>query len=151
MLLDFWTVCCINCLHVLPQLRALEQRFADSLVVIGVHSAKFPEEHATEAVRQAVRRHGIHHPVVNDRDFRVWREYAVRAWPTLMFVDPRGKVIGRHEGEFEAEQLGGTIESLLAEFDAAGWLRRGVPDFGRAGAAGADGAGGTGRWPSRAR
>jgi thiol-disulfide isomerase/thioredoxin len=134
-LLDFWTFCCINCLHVLPQLRALEQRFADGLVVIGVHSAKFPEEHATAALRQAVRRHAVHHPVVNDRDFRIWREYAVRAWPTLMFVDPRGKVIGRHEGEFQAEQLSGTIESLLAEFDAAGWLLRGIPDFGRAGAA----------------
>ncbi|HVG97199.1 MAG TPA: thioredoxin-like domain-containing protein [Chloroflexota bacterium] len=134
-LLDFWTFCCINCLHVLPQLRALEQRFADRLVVIGVHSAKFPEEHATAALRQAVRRHAIHHPVVNDRDFRIWREYAIRAWPTLTFVDPRGKVIARHEGEFEAERLAVTIEKLLAEFDAAGWLRRGIPDFGRAGAA----------------
>ncbi|MGH2353513.1 MAG: NHL domain-containing thioredoxin family protein, partial [Chloroflexota bacterium] len=110
-------------------------RYAESLVVIGVHSAKFPEEQATEAVRQAVRRHAIRHPVVNDRDFRVWQAYACRAWPTLMFVDPRGKVIGKHEGEFEAGQLGRVIDAMLAEFDQAGWLRRGEIDFGRAGAA----------------
>ncbi|HEX2326391.1 MAG TPA: thioredoxin-like domain-containing protein, partial [Chloroflexota bacterium] len=103
-------------------MRELEVRFAGRLVVIGVHSAKFTEEQATEAVRQAVRRHGIRHPVVNDLDFRVWREYAVRAWPTLMFIDPRGKVIGRHEGEFGAGQLAGVIEAMLREFDAAGWL-----------------------------
>jgi len=113
----------------------LEQHYADRLVVIGVHSAKFPEEQATEAVRQAVRRHGIRHPVVNDRDFLVWQHYACRAWPTLMFVDPRGKVIGRHEGEFEAGQLARVIDQMLAEFDAKGWLVRGEVDFGAAGAA----------------
>jgi sugar lactone lactonase YvrE len=116
-------------------LRELETRYADSLVVIGVHSAKFPEEQATEAVRQAVRRHAIRHPVVNDRDFRIWREYACRAWPTLMFVDPQGKVIGRHEGEFEAGQMARVIEAMLAEFEQAGWLQRGPSEFGAGGAA----------------
>ena len=67
--------------------------------MIGVHSAKFPGEKETEAVRQAVRRLGVEHPVVNDRDFRIWQEYAVHAWPTLMFVDPRAKVMGRHDPE----------------------------------------------------
>ena len=135
----------------LPQLRELEERFVDRLVVIGVHSAKFTAEQATEAVRQAVRRHGIRHPVVNDRDFRVWREYAVRAWPTLMFVDPRGKVIGRHEGEFEAGQLAGVIETMLREFDAAGWLDPAPLDLGQTGAAGWRRRKGAGPWPSPAR
>ena len=111
-------------------MREIEARYADSVVVIGVHSAKFPAERATEAVRQAVRRHDIRHPVVNDHEFRVWQAYACRAWPTLMFVDPRGKVIGRHEGEFEAGQLAPVVDAMLAEFDAAGWLRRGPLAFG---------------------
>ncbi|HEV2125708.1 MAG TPA: thioredoxin-like domain-containing protein, partial [Chloroflexota bacterium] len=119
----------------LPQLRELEVRFADRLVVIGVHSAKFPEERATEAVAQAVRRHNIHHPVVNDHDFRVWRAYACRAWPTLMFIDPKGKVIAKHEGEFDAAQITPAIEAMLNEFETEGWIERGEMHFGAAGAA----------------
>ncbi len=116
-------------------MRELEVRFPDTVAVIGVHSAKFPEERATEAVAQAVRRHGIHHPVVNDHDFRVWGAYACRAWPTLMFVHPRGKVIARHEGEFEAERLIPVVEQMLAEFDGQGLLHRQPLDLGPAGAA----------------
>ncbi|HEU5315949.1 MAG TPA: thioredoxin-like domain-containing protein [Chloroflexota bacterium] len=119
----------------LPQLRELERRYANRVAVIGVHSAKFPAERATEAVAQAVRRHAIHHPVVNDHEFKVWQAYACRAWPTLMFVDPKGKVIGRHEGEFEVSQVVPAIEQMLAEFDAAGWLDTRPLDFGDAGPA----------------
>jgi len=86
--------------------------------MIGVHSPKFPGEHDTAAVEHAVRRLAVGHPVVNNRDFRVWRAYAVRAWPTLMFLDPDGKVIGFHEGEFEAEALDGVIGDMIAAFDA---------------------------------
>jgi len=102
---------------VLPQLREIEERYPDRVVVIGVHSAKFPQEKSNEAVAQAVRRHGIRHPVVNDADFAVWQAFTCRAWPTLMFIDPRGKVIGRHEGEFEAGQLMPVLDRMLAEFD----------------------------------
>ena len=122
-------------MHILPQLRELEARYAESLVVIGVHSAKFPEERATEAVAQAVRRHAIHHPVINDHEFQVWQDYAVRAWPTLMFVDPQGKVVVRHEGEFEVSQVAPAIEAMLAEYEAAGWLDKRPLDLGLAGAA----------------
>ena len=116
-------------------MRELEVRYADSLTVIGVHSAKFPAERATEAVAQAVRRHSIHHPVVNDHEFKVWQSFACRAWPTLMFIDPLGKVIGRHEGEFDVAQVVPAIDAMLAEFDAAGQLQRAVFDFGTTGAA----------------
>ncbi len=119
----------------LPGLREIEQRYPDRVVVIGIHSAKFPEEQATEAVRQAVRRHNVRHPVANDRHFQVWQQYACRAWPTLMFIDPRGKVIGRHEGEFETDQLVRVVDAMLQEFEAAGWLQPGVIEFGVAGAA----------------
>lgn len=122
-------------MHVLPQLREVETRLADRVVVIGVHSAKFPQERGTDAVAQAVRRHQVMHPVVNDADFAVWQAYACRAWPTLMFIDPQGKVIGRHEGEFEAGQLLPVLERMLGEFEAKGWIVRGVPDFGPTGAA----------------
>ncbi len=98
-LLDFWTFCCINCMHVLPDLKKLEEKYPDELVVIGVHSAKFTNEKDTEAIRQAILRYDISHPVVNDRDFVIWRSYAARAWPTLVLINPRGKVIGMHSGE----------------------------------------------------
>jgi thiol-disulfide isomerase/thioredoxin len=94
-LLDFWTYCCINCMHVLPDLKRLERKYARELVVIGVHSAKFPGERNTENIRQAVLRHGIEHPVVNDADMAIWRLYGARAWPTLMLIDPADQLIAR--------------------------------------------------------
>ena len=108
----------------LPQLRRLERKWHDELAVIGVHSPKFIAEQDTESVRQAILRLNVGHPVVNDRDFRVWQAYAVRAWPTLMFVDPEGKVIGRHEGEFPLEPFDDLIAKMVEEFDAAGVLDR---------------------------
>ena len=105
-------------MHILPQLRKLERKYAGALQVIGVHSAKFRAEQATEAVRDAILRYGIEHPVLNDRDFKVWQAYAVRAWPTLMFVDPSGKVIGRHEGESPYEALDRLIGQMIAAFEA---------------------------------
>jgi sugar lactone lactonase YvrE len=111
-------------MHILPQLRKLEQKYRDTLAVIGVHSAKFPGEKVTANVREAVMRYGIQHPVVNDRDFRIWQSYSVRAWPTLMFLDPEGRVIGKHEGEFQFEGLDGVIGEMVAEYGAAGTLDR---------------------------
>ena len=86
-------------MHVFPQLRKLEQKYEEELAVVGVHSAKFVAEKDTANLRKAVLRYEIEHPVVNDADFAIWGEYTVRAWPTLMFIDPEGKVIGKHEGE----------------------------------------------------
>jgi sugar lactone lactonase YvrE len=112
-LLDFWTFCCINCQHVIPQLRKLERKYARELVVIGVHTPKFLAEKDTAAVDQAVRRLSVGHPVVNDRDHRVWREYAVSSWPTLMLIDPRGKLIGVHEGEFALDEMDAALARLI--------------------------------------
>jgi NHL repeat-containing protein len=106
----------------LPQLRELERRIGSELVVIGVHSAKFMAERATEALRDAVLRYEIDHPVVNDRDLSVWSSYAVRAWPTLMFVDPAGRVFARHEGEASAGALERVVREMLAEFSARGLI-----------------------------
>jgi len=109
---------------VLPQLRKLERKWQREMAVIGVHSPKFVAERETEAVRHAIERLEVGHPVVNDRDFRVWQAYAVRAWPTLMFIDPEGRVIGRHEGEFPVDALDGVIGRMVAEFEAGGTLDR---------------------------
>jgi hypothetical protein len=107
---------------VLPQLRKLEQRYPDELLVISVHSPKFPTERETPALRQAVLRHRIEHPVINDRDFGFWQQLGARAWPTLYFVDPRGNMIGKHEGEITAEVVEPMLESWLAEYRRDGLL-----------------------------
>ena len=118
-LLDFWTYCCINCMHVLPDLKRLEQKYRDQIVVIGVHSAKFTTEKGTENIRQAVLRYDIEHPVINDCNFDVWQHYTARAWPTLVLINPRGKVVGQHSGEgiFELfdELIGGMVEYFRDE------------------------------------
>lgn len=111
-------------MHIFPQLRKLERKYANELAVVGVHSAKFTTEKATHNVRKAVLRYEIEHPVVNDKDFVVWQHYGVRAWPTLMFIDPEGKVIARHEGEFPLEALDGVIGEMIKEFDAHGLMDR---------------------------
>ncbi len=94
------------------------------LAVIGVHSAKFTAEKETENVRKAVRRYVINHPVVNDRDFIVWQQYACRAWPTLMFLDPLRKIIGKQEGEITFEQFDPLIAEMVEEFDGEGLIDR---------------------------
>jgi len=118
-ILDFWTYCCINCLHVLPDLKYLEQKYKDSLTVIGVHSAKFDNEQETENIRQAILRYDIEHPVLVYKDFRVWQEYAVRAWPTLMVIDPKGYVIGYVSGEGNRDKLDQLITQVIQEHQGA--------------------------------
>ncbi|MGA7988204.1 MAG: thioredoxin-like domain-containing protein [Candidatus Dormiibacterota bacterium] len=111
--LDFWTFCCINCLRVVEELRPLEERFGDRLVVIGIHSPKFPHESDHAAVVRSVARHRIEHPVLDDPEMDTWQQYGVRAWPTLVVIDPDGYVVAMASGEGNGEALGGVIEQLL--------------------------------------
>jgi DNA-binding beta-propeller fold protein YncE len=122
--LDFWTSGCVNCHHMLPRLRRLGRKYARELVVIGVHAGKFPHERAAAAVAHAARRLNVGHPVVNDPDHRLRDAYAVRSWPTLMFIDPRGKVFGTHEGEATYDALDAAVASMIAQFDARGLIDR---------------------------
>jgi thiol-disulfide isomerase/thioredoxin len=122
-LLDFWTFCCGNCLHVIDELHALEQRFADELVVIGVHSPKFEHEKSDAAVAAATERYGVAHPVFNDPELHLWQQYAVRAWPTLVLIDPDGYVIAQAAGEGQSSSLALLIEELVEEYGDR--LRRG--------------------------
>lgn len=106
-------------------MRELEERFARELTVVGVHSGKFITERETARVAEAAKRLGVEHPVVNDRQFRVWRSYAVRAWPTIVVIDPRGYVLGMHAGEFTTEMIADALEPLIANAGEA--LVRGSP------------------------
>ncbi|MEU6645017.1 NHL domain-containing thioredoxin family protein [Saccharomonospora sp. NPDC046836] len=124
-LLDFWTSGCINCLHVLYELRPLEDEFADVLVTIGVHSPKFQHEGETGAIEAAVERYGVHHPVLNDPDMTTWQQYAVKAWPTLVVVDPEGYVVHVAAGEGHADALRRVITELIGTHEGKGTLRRG--------------------------
>ncbi|CAI9786151.1 unnamed protein product [Fraxinus pennsylvanica] len=113
-LLDFWTYCCINCMHVLPDLEFLEKKYKDMpFVVIGVHSAKFDNEKDLEAIRNAVLRYGISHPVVNDGDMYLWRELGINSWPTFAIVGPNGKLIAQISGEGRRKDLDNLIEAAL--------------------------------------
>jgi thiol-disulfide isomerase/thioredoxin len=123
-LLDFWTYGCINCMHVIPELKRLEEKYTDELVVVGIHSAKFRNESDTDNIRQVVLRYGVEHPVANDRDFLIWRAYAVRAWPTLVLVDPAGYVVGQKSGEGVHEVFDQAIAAVIAAFDARGEIDR---------------------------
>ncbi|MFJ4712982.1 NHL domain-containing thioredoxin family protein [Streptomyces sp. NPDC088785] len=123
--LDFWTFCCINCLHVLDELRELEERHRDTVVIIGVHSPKFVHEAEHAAVVDAVERYGVEHPVLDDPELATWKQYAVRAWPTLVVIDPEGYVVAQHAGEGHAHAIAALVEELAAEHAAKGTLRRG--------------------------
>jgi thiol-disulfide isomerase/thioredoxin len=123
-LLDFWTYGCINCLHVLPALARLERKYGDELVVIGVHAPKFDAEKDVEHLRRTLDRLGIAHPVAQDADFRIWREYTVRAWPTLVLIDPAGYVVAAVAGEGHVEELDRVIAAVIAVFDERGELDR---------------------------
>ena len=122
-LLDFWTYCCINCMHVLPELKQLEHAFPNELVVVGVHSAKFEGEHVTDNIREAALRYEIEHPVVNDSQMAIWRRYGARSWPTLVLIDPAGEVVWAASGERSFEDIKTVIDRGLPFYRAHGQLK----------------------------
>ena len=124
-LLDFWTFCCVNCLHVLDELRPLEEKWENELVVVGVHSPKFEFEKDPEALAANIERYEVSHPVIDDPELETWTEYGARAWPTLMVLDTHGRIAGNLSGEGHAANLDRLIEQLVAEGENDGSLRRG--------------------------
>ena len=121
-LLDFWTYGCINCIHIIPDLKKLEAKYANQLVVIGVHSAKFKNEKETENIRRIILRYEIEHPVYNDSEFAVWQSYGVRAWPTQVLIDPAGYVVGVASGEGNYDVIDQAVGALVDEFRKKGEL-----------------------------
>ena len=123
-LLDFWTYGCINCMHIIPDLKKLEAKYAKQLVVIGIHSAKFQNEKDTENIRRIILRYDIEHPVYNDSEYAVWQSYGVRAWPTQVLIDPAGYVVGGVSGEGNYEVIDQAIAKLVDEFGKRGELNQ---------------------------
>src|SRR5690349_1567695 len=121
-LLDFWTYGCINCIHIIPDLKKLEAKYANQLVVIGIHSAKFQNEKETENIRRIILRYEIEHPVYNDSEYAVWQSYGVRAWPTQVLIDPAGYVVGAASGEGNYEVIDQAVGKLVEEFRKRGEL-----------------------------
>jgi len=115
-LLDFWTYCCINCIHIMPDLRKLEDKYQEQLAVIGVHSAKFLTEQSTENIRQAILRYNIKHAVINDKEFQVWNLYKAKAWPTLILIDPEGNIVNYRSGEGVYDFFDPLINNLVQKF-----------------------------------
>ncbi|WP_328990019.1 NHL domain-containing thioredoxin family protein [Kribbella sp. NBC_01245] len=129
LLLDFWTFCCVNCLHVLDELRPLEEKYGDALVVVGVHSPKFAHEADLEAIKAAVERYEVGHPVLDDPELITWQNYTARAWPTLVLVDPNGYIVAQYSGEGHAHALDALLAEAIPEYEAAGALTRGKSPY----------------------
>lgn len=121
-LLDFWTYGCINCIHIIPDLKKLEAKYPSQLVVIGVHSAKFQNEKETENIRRIILRYEIEHPVYNDSEYAVWQSYGVRAWPTQVLIDPAGYIVGGVSGEGNYDVIDQSIAKLVTDFRSKGEL-----------------------------
>ena len=122
-LLDFWTYCCINCMHVLPDLAYLEEKYAgEPFVVVGVHSAKFENEGHRQTVRAAISRYEIKHPVIVDEEMALWSEYTVKSWPTMVLIGADGRILGGVAGEGNRETLDRAVAQALSEAKAAGTL-----------------------------
>ena len=115
-LLDFWTYGCVNCMQVIPDLKFLEEKYPKELVILGVHSAKFENEKGNFEIKKAVARYGIQHPVINDSKFVIWDAFGVDAWPTLVLIDPNGKVHSGYAGEGHRAELDKDIAGLVNQF-----------------------------------
>jgi len=123
-ILDFWTYGCVNCMHVLRDLKTLEQRFPDELVVIGIHSAKFANEKITDNLKRILVRYEIEHPVANDANLEIWRRYGAQAWPTRVIIDPAGNLVGTAMGEGNLEGFINAIRTVVRVFDERGEINR---------------------------
>jgi thiol-disulfide isomerase/thioredoxin len=130
-LLDFWTYCCINCMHILPELKKLEHAFPKNLVVIGVHSGKFDEEKDSDNIRAAVLRYNIEHPVINDPNYAIWQRWGIDTWPSLRLIDPEGNLVWGINGEVEFEILQRELKSRIASYRRKGVLNETPIEFNR--------------------
>jgi len=122
-ILDFWTEGCINCIHIIPILRGIEQKFPEQVVVIGVHSPKFAEEKSAASVKDAIERYEIRHPIVHDPKMTIWNDYRVQAWPTLVLVGPDGSILARVAGEPDPDRFNKAIGDLVARAGEMGALK----------------------------
>jgi thiol-disulfide isomerase/thioredoxin len=115
-LVEFWTRECINCAHVLPHTKALYDAYGkDGLVVVGVHTPEYEEEHDAVALQAALRQYQITWPVAVDNDYRIWNAYGNRYWPAVYLIDRDGRLVYRHVGEGNYEQIEQRVRELLGK------------------------------------
>ncbi|KAL6423694.1 hypothetical protein ACFW04_010296 [Cataglyphis niger] len=117
-LLDFFTYCCINCMHVLGELEEVEKKISidDGLVVIGIHSAKFTNERSSKNVLSAVQRYNIAHPVVNDVTLKMWYNMGITCWPSLVMLGPSGQPLAVFVGEDHKDEILLYAKVMIAYF-----------------------------------
>jgi DNA-binding beta-propeller fold protein YncE len=120
--LDFWTFCCINCMHILPEMKKLEAAYPREVVVIGVHSAKFEQEEDTKNIAEAIQRYDIEHPVINDARHAIWNRFGINSWPTVLVIDPEGNLVWGRNGEVEFKLLDQVIKTGLPYYRRKGVL-----------------------------
>lgn len=123
--LDIFTYCCINCMHILPDLKKLEQLHSveDGLVVIGVHSAKFDNEKDSANILSAIQRYDVTHPVVNDSTSSMWIELKIKCWPTLVILGPNANPLFVIMGEGHYDLLEKYVTSALKFYRTQGKLK----------------------------
>jgi len=115
-LVDFWTYTCINCIRTLPYLKAWDDRYRDSgLVIIGVHTPEFEFEKSAANVATAIRDFGLKYPVMQDNDYATWRAYQNNYWPAKYLIDSAGRIRYTHFGEEGYDQTEAMIQKLLTE------------------------------------
>ena len=125
-ILDFFTYCCINCMHILPDLAKLEEKYSDreGVVVVGVHSAKFRNEKVSDNIQNAIMRYSISHPVVNDKDIVLWERLGVVCWPTLVIIGPNCQLLHCIIGEGHSDDLMSFMDAAVQYYKDSGKLSR---------------------------
>ncbi len=119
-LLDFWNLSCVNCLHTIPILKELQARYPKELVVIGVHTPKYDNEKDTKSLQEAVERIEMEYPVVNDSDNEIWTAYGLKGYPTIVLIDPQGGLVKMMIGERSYQQLDQQVKGLIDQYKATG-------------------------------
>nr|XP_053634639.1 NHL repeat-containing protein 2-like [Cherax quadricarinatus] len=125
--LDFFTYCCINCMHILPDLEALEKEHPPQdgeVLVVGVHSAKFDNERVSSNILAAIDKYHIHHPVVNDPQGKMWTQLGITCWPTLLILGPSGNPLFVLVGEGHCESLQVYVNTAVTYFNSSGCLSK---------------------------
>jgi thiol-disulfide isomerase/thioredoxin len=122
-ILDFWTYGCVNCMHVLRDLKTLEQRFPTSSPCRRA-LGKVRNEKSTDNLRRILIRYEIEHPVANDANLEIWRRYGAQAWPTRIIIDPAGNLVGTAMGEGNLEGFVNAIRTVVRIFDERGEINR---------------------------
>ncbi|MBS1952811.1 MAG: redoxin domain-containing protein [Cyanobacteria bacterium SZAS-4] len=121
-LLDFWNLSCVNCFHTIPILKELQARYPKELVIIGVHTPKYDSEKDTKPLQEAVQRLEMDYPVVNDNDNEIWTDYGLKAYPTIVLIDPAGGLVKMMIGERSYQQLDQQVKSVIDQFKANGQI-----------------------------